>query len=201
MSRKNNRSKRQKNRMHNLDYLSDNDVIIDYHPSKHNADSYTSSSPYQNQSPVKEVKPKNRPQDVFMSALGGVAGFRQQSSFQTWLLSIARNKAITHLRTKRHRADKLEHLVIQHQIASVADGQVDPPVLDMLRRCLEQLKEEHQDLVNEVYYKEQTAADVARQMGQARNTIRMRLMRIRQALAKCIQRQTAGTQGNRKQSG
>ena len=68
MSRKNNRSKRQKNRMHNLDYLSDNDVI-DFHPSRQNADSYTSTPPYQNQSPVKEVKPKNRAQDVFMSAI------------------------------------------------------------------------------------------------------------------------------------
>jgi len=68
MSRKNNRSKRQKKRMHNLDYLSDNDVI-DFHPSRHNADSYNTPPSYQNQSPVKEVKPKNRAQDVFMSAI------------------------------------------------------------------------------------------------------------------------------------
>ena len=68
MSRKNNRSKRQKNRIQHLDYLSDNDVIIDFHPSK-NPDSYNSSSPYQNHSPIKEVKAKNKAQDVFMSAI------------------------------------------------------------------------------------------------------------------------------------
>ena len=133
-------------------------------------------------------------QEVFMSALSGVAGFRQQSSFQTWLLSIARNKAISHLRKKRTRAGKaingLDQMVIQHQIASIADGKVESPALDALRQCLDQLSTDHRRLVEEVYFKERSAADVAREIGQPKNTVRMRLMRIRKALSGCIQRQT-----------
>jgi RNA polymerase sigma-70 factor (ECF subfamily) len=132
-------------------------------------------------------------QEVFMSALSGVAGFRQQSSFPTWLLSIARNKAISHLRSKRNRdncvTNRLDQLVIQHQIASIADGKVESPALEALQRCLERLPSEHRQLIQAVYFEDRSPADVARESGQARNTVRMRLMRIRRALSGCIKRQ------------
>ena len=135
-------------------------------------------------------------QEVFLSALRGVAGFRQQSSFRTWLLSIARNQAITHLRKQRTLAGQtlngLDRLVLQHQIASVADGYVEPPNMAALQACLGQLNEDHQHLIKEIYFQDRSAAEVARQTGQAKNAVRMRLMRIRKALSACMQRQTRG---------
>jgi len=133
-------------------------------------------------------------QEVFMSALTSVAKFRQESSFQTWLLSIARNKAITHLRKKRsgsgHEISSLDQFVIQHQVASIADGKVESPKLDALRQCLEQLAEDQRRLVKDIYFDGRSAAQVARETGQAKNTVRMRLMRIRKALSGCIKRKT-----------
>ena len=72
MSRKHGRAKRQKNKLQNLDYLSEDNVVIDFHSSPHH-DSYSPlHSRKQNHSPAKQIKPiqaKNRAQDMFMSAI------------------------------------------------------------------------------------------------------------------------------------
>ena len=48
-------------------------------------------------------------QEVFISALVNVGDFRQQATFSTWLLAIARNKAISHLRRKTTAAGKTKN--------------------------------------------------------------------------------------------
>lgn len=132
-------------------------------------------------------------QEVFMSALSKVNEFRQQAAFSTWLLAIARNKAISHLRRKTTAAGKtmngLDQYLHQLQIEQLTDHQPEPPHFDALRGCLKQLSEKHQQLIQAVYFQERNTAELAQEMGQARNAIRMRLMRIRRALAGCIQRQ------------
>lgn len=131
-------------------------------------------------------------QEVFISALANVGEFRQQAAFSTWLLAIARNKAISHLRRKTRAAGKtwngLDQCVHQLQIEQLTHHQSEPPHFDALRGCLKQLNEKHQALIQAVYFQERSTADLAQEMGQARNAIRMRLMRIRRALASCIQR-------------
>ena len=72
MSRKHGRAKKQKNKLQQLDYLSEDNVVIDFHPPSHN-DSYHPSHSHQSRSlPVKQLKPiqaKNKAQDLFMSAI------------------------------------------------------------------------------------------------------------------------------------
>lgn len=67
MSRKHGRAKRQKNKLQQLDYMSEDNVVIDFHSSPHN-DSY----PPSHSSSVKQIKPiqaKNKAQDLFLSAI------------------------------------------------------------------------------------------------------------------------------------
>ena len=69
MSRKRGRSKRQKNRLQNLDYMSDDNVVIDFHSPPHN-DPHSSPRSYKTSStPPKPIKAKNRAQDMFLSAI------------------------------------------------------------------------------------------------------------------------------------
>ena len=55
MSRKYGRAKRQKNKLQKLDYLSEDNVVIDFHSSPHH-DSYPHSR-NSNPSSVKKIKP------------------------------------------------------------------------------------------------------------------------------------------------
>ena len=77
MSRKHGRAKRQKNKLQQLDYLSEDNVVIDFHSSPHNdpyhpSHSRKSRSHQLNVSSVKQIKPiqaKNKAQELFMSAI------------------------------------------------------------------------------------------------------------------------------------
>ena len=62
-------------------------------------------------------------------------------------------------------------------------------IISVNKPSLKQLSEKHQQLIQAVYFQERNTAELAQEMGQARNAIRMRLMRIRRALAGCIKRQ------------
>ena len=71
MSRKNGRAKRQKTRLQQMDYLSEDNVVIDFHSSPHKDTLHsphkrnTSSSTKQ----IKSFRPKNRSQDMFTAAM------------------------------------------------------------------------------------------------------------------------------------
>ena len=71
MSRKNGRAKRQKNKLQHMDYLSEDNVVIDFHSSPHN-DSYHplhSRNSGSSQQKIKPIQPKNKSQDMFMAAI------------------------------------------------------------------------------------------------------------------------------------
>ena len=69
MSRKRGRSKRQKSRLQTQDYMSDDNVVIDFHSPPHN-DPHSSTRSYKTSSiPPKLIKAKNRAQDMFLSAI------------------------------------------------------------------------------------------------------------------------------------
>lgn len=68
MSRKHGRAKR-KNKLHKLDYMSEDNVVIDFHSPPHQDPYPPSLSHKKTSSPVKPIKAKNRAQDLFMSAI------------------------------------------------------------------------------------------------------------------------------------
>ncbi len=71
MSRKHGRAKRQKNKLQQLDYLSEDNVVIDFHSPPHN-DSYHPLHARNSRSISRQIKPiqaKNRSQDMFMAAI------------------------------------------------------------------------------------------------------------------------------------
>lgn len=69
MSRKTGRSKRQKNKLHKTDYLSEDNVVIDFRSPPH-VDSQNSRQFQNSQAlPPKPIQAKNKAQDLFMSAI------------------------------------------------------------------------------------------------------------------------------------
>jgi len=75
MSRKHGRAKRQKNKLQQLDYMSEDNVVIDFHSSQQQ-DSYSQSQyPHSHHSrsssaiKLKPIQAKNKAQDLFMAAI------------------------------------------------------------------------------------------------------------------------------------
>jgi RNA polymerase sigma-70 factor (ECF subfamily) len=133
-------------------------------------------------------------QETFLSAYRSLETYKRESPLRIWLLGIARNRALVHLRDEgRRRAHEGGSLAaalagwlagrIESKPGSVAslEGQVSA-----LRTCIERLPEKSAGLVRDFYFKGLSAAQIARDTGRREGAVWVTLMRIREALRNCI---------------
>jgi RNA polymerase sigma-70 factor, ECF subfamily len=125
--------------------------------------------------------------EVFLSVWQQASRFQARSSFSTWLLAIARNKAMTELRRRHDVPDDGNN----DEIADPAD---DPEVTyavkhrgEILRKCLTRLSREHREIIDLVYYHEKSVQEVAQIMGIPRSTVKTRMFYARKKLSKLLE--------------
>ena len=132
-------------------------------------------------------------QEVFIAAFRQLQSFRRTCSFSTWLLAIARNKAVQFLRTeirrrKLHRDAQAEKLMSDRldALQKEEDLEVHEQRVEALRGCLTQLPVEARHLIERFYYQNASSAEIAEKMKCKDGSIRMKLLRIRKNLGACI---------------
>ena len=100
--------------------------------------------------------------EVFLDVWRQAEGFESKSQVSTWLLAIARYKALSAL---RRRTD--EHLDDQ-MAATIEDTADDPETVvntkdrnTIVQKCLTQLSPAHREVIDLVYYHEKSVDEVA----------------------------------------
>lgn len=124
-------------------------------------------------------------QEVFVKAYTNLGRFHGGSSFQTWLLHIAYNSSVSHLRSKsRDTVDARSRQIdsVQEHLADQAPDDNSEEMCTALWQAVESLPPEDQALLRMFYFEDMTTAEIASIIGQNHNTIRSRLMRIRKQL-------------------
>jgi RNA polymerase sigma-70 factor (ECF subfamily) len=128
-------------------------------------------------------------QDAFSRAFAGLSGYRADASASTWLLAVARNRCLDHLRQARR--DPWAGASLDEEASEVPDDAPLPPE-QILRRAdvgaaLSALSEGERALVVLRYKSELEYAELAEAFGLQEGTVRMRLSRalgrMRAALA------------------
>jgi len=122
--------------------------------------------------------------DVFLDVWRQAAAFEARSSVSTWLLAIARYKALS---ARRRRTDP----ELDEKIASsVADTADDPEVVlqkktraDLLRHALTRLSPEHGEVIDLVYFHGKSVKEVAEIVGIGEATVKTRMFYARKKLA------------------
>jgi RNA polymerase sigma-70 factor (ECF subfamily) len=124
--------------------------------------------------------------DVFLSVWRQAHRFEGRSAVTTWLLAIARYKALAELRRRPAALSEEEH-------AQVADAADDPEVAlqgkhrgEILRKCLELLSREQREIIDLVYYHEKSVQEVAGIVGIPGNTVKTRMFYARKRLAELL---------------
>ena len=121
--------------------------------------------------------------DVFLDV------WRQaRSSVSTWLLAIARHKALS---ARRRRTDA----ELDEKVASkVADPADDPEVVlqkktraELLRHALARLSPEHGEVIDLVYFHGKSVKEVAEIVGIAEATVKTRMFYARKKLAELVE--------------
>lgn len=124
---------------------------------------------------------------VFLDVWRTAAQFHGRSQVSTWLLSIARFKALTALRQRQH--EDLE----QDDVREIADGADTPEMLldrsrtsDILRACIAQLSDAHREIITLVYYLEKSVEEAGRIIGIPPSTVKTRMFYARKQLAELL---------------
>ena len=122
--------------------------------------------------------------EVFLDVWRQAEGFESKSQVSTWLLAIARYKALSAL---RRRTD--EHLDDQ-MAASIEDTSDDPETVvntkdraTIIQKCLTQLSPAHREVIDLVYYHEKSVDEVAQIVGVPAATVKTRMFYARNKMA------------------
>jgi len=130
--------------------------------------------------------------EVFLDVWRGPAAFRGQSNVSTWLLGIARHKAMTAL--KRWRSAALDESALdQGAAAAIVDAAADPETAAhqstrgaVIRRCLMQLPPTLREVVDLIYYHEKSVTEVAEIVGIPPGTVKTRAFHARHRLQELL---------------
>jgi len=125
--------------------------------------------------------------EVFLSVWRQAHRFEARSAVTTWLLAIARYKAIAELRRRPTVSSDEKN-------ADISDPADDPEVAlqrkhrgQILRGCLTQLSSEHREIIDLVYYHEKSVQEVAEILGIPGNTVKTRMFYARRKLSELLQ--------------
>jgi RNA polymerase sigma-70 factor, ECF subfamily len=122
--------------------------------------------------------------EVFLEVWRRAEAFEAKSAVSTWLLAIARYKALSAM---RRRTD--EHLDDQ-TAATIEDTSEDPEALvqtkdrnTIVQKCLRALSPAHREVIDLVYYHEKSVEEVARIVGVPPATVKTRMFYARNKMA------------------
>jgi RNA polymerase sigma-70 factor (ECF subfamily) len=105
-----------------------------------------------------------------------------------WLKGIARHKAVDALRTQGGRRRQLVEAMAGSADGDEAEDAADGERLTALRACLARLAGADRGLIDACYRDDRSSDEVAASMGLTGSAVRKRLIRLRDALAACVQR-------------
>jgi RNA polymerase sigma-70 factor, ECF subfamily len=124
---------------------------------------------------------------VFLSVWRQAGSFESRSQVSTWLLSIARFKALTSL--GRRREAQLEEGSMDTLVDDADTPEQSVLYSDrsmQLRSCIAQLSSDHREVIDLVYYHDKSVDEVARILNLPRNTVKTRMFYARRHLARLL---------------
>jgi RNA polymerase sigma-70 factor (ECF subfamily) len=126
--------------------------------------------------------------DVFIEVWRNAARFEGRSQVSTWLLGIARFKALSAVRRRKDEA--LDDAVAN----AIPDSTDDPEIatqkkdrLAILRECMSHLSRDHREVIDLVYCRERLVDEAAEILGVPENTVKSRMFEARRRMSVLLQ--------------
>ena len=121
---------------------------------------------------------------VFLDVWRTASQFQGRSQVSTWLLSIARFKALTAMRQRRFEDIEQEDVRQIPDEADTPETSLDrSDTSEILRACVAKLSPAHREIINLVYYHEKSVEEVGQIIGIPQSTVKTRMFYARKQLA------------------
>lgn len=131
-------------------------------------------------------------QDAFLKAYRGLKGFKQNSSFSTWLYRIVYNSAISHIRLKKNRILSIEDFPAEIKDFTEDNTSVEEAEKEyrnsLVTFALQKINEDDRALVTLYYYEEMSTDEISEVTGIGKSNVKVRLFRARQKMQEIIER-------------
>ena len=124
--------------------------------------------------------------EVFLTVWRRAHKFQGRAAGSTWLLAIARFKALQELQRRRDSAPEPEEVDASDPAADPESSCADKHRGAMLRKCLGALSPEHRTIIDLVYYHEKSVQEVAAIVGVPCATVKTRMFYARKKLASLL---------------
>jgi RNA polymerase sigma-70 factor (ECF subfamily) len=128
--------------------------------------------------------------EVFLDVWRQAGRFEGRSKVSTWLLAIARFKALSALRQRQ------DGELDEDAVAAIEDGSDNPEEVlvkqeraTLMRHCMDQLSGAHREIIDLVYYHEKSVEEVSEIIGVPQNTVKTRMFYARKRLADLLKEQ------------
>ena len=129
--------------------------------------------------------------DVFLDVWRKARSFEGRSSVSTWLLAIARHKALS---ARRRRTQLERAIALDDELAwTMADPADNPELLleqkdreELVRRSLARLSPEHGEVIDLTYYHGKSIKEIAEIVGINEATVKSRAFYARKRLAQLV---------------
>ena len=125
--------------------------------------------------------------EVFVDVWKNADKFEGNSQVSTWVLAIARFKALSALRRRKDASlDEVE-------AAAIPDSADNPEIclqkkdrVAILRECMSHLSRDHREIIDLVYYHEKSVDEVAEIVGVPKNTVKTRMFYARKRMSELL---------------
>lgn len=124
--------------------------------------------------------------ETMLSVWRGAAGFERRSSVRSWILTLARNKAVDHIRKQARvtLAETDETLPsdepdVETVIAASEDAQ-------RVRKCVDELPERQRVVVHLAFFEDLSYAQIAEVENAPEGTIKSRFFHAKKLLMRCL---------------
>jgi RNA polymerase sigma-70 factor, ECF subfamily len=127
-------------------------------------------------------------QDVMLAAWENAGNFRGESKVRTWLLVIARNRALNAVRRRSPLLVELDDNLSNYDDDTSPLERVQRQFRGQaLRKAIDNLPAQHKEILVLVFYQGLSGAEVAQVLGISEGTVKSRLHRAKEALRRLLQ--------------
>lgn len=131
--------------------------------------------------------------ETFAKAFDRIQTYNPDYAFNTWLIAIAKNAHIDMLRRKKsslfitiNDEDDRQAYNIADSTLSAEDELIKQQNLSSLLECIKKMKPQYQEIIQLRYFQELSYQEIAEQLGEPLNTVKVKLLRAKRLLADII---------------
>lgn len=146
---------------------------------------------------LSKIKNEDEAEDItiktFAKAFDKLHTFNEKYTFKTWLITISKNIYIDHLRKQKkatisiHKDDN-SVFDIQDDTPSVEDKIITEQNLAKLLAYIKKLKPHYQEIIHLRYFQEMSYKEIANELNEPMNNVKVKLLRARKLLAEIIRK-------------